>query len=64
MALHQFLRCDQWPGHADRRRVGHGQIQPGAGDDRPGAVLVGDDGVELDLREGRLFASPAPATRG
>ena len=29
-----------------------------------GAVLVGDDGVSLVARGGRLFASPAPATRG
>lgn len=29
-----------------------------------GAVLVGDDGVSLAARGGRLYASPAPATRG
>ena len=29
-----------------------------------GAVLVGDDGVVLDVREGRLVASPHPKTRG
>jgi serine kinase of HPr protein (carbohydrate metabolism regulator) len=29
-----------------------------------GACLVGDDGVALSTRDGRLFASPAPATRG
>lgn len=29
-----------------------------------GAVLVGDDGVALSARAGRLWASPAPATRG
>lgn len=29
-----------------------------------GAMLVGDDGVELDLRDGALWAAPAPATRG
>jgi len=29
-----------------------------------GAVLVGDDGVSLSARDGVLFASPAPATRG
>ena len=29
-----------------------------------GALLVGDDGVALSLREGRLCAAPAPATRG
>jgi len=26
--------------------------------------LVGDDGVQLTARDGRLHASPAPATRG
>ena len=29
-----------------------------------GAVLVGDDGVRLDVRGGALLASPAPATAG
>lgn len=29
-----------------------------------GAVLVGDDGVTLEERSGRLYASPAPATAG
>ena len=29
-----------------------------------GATLVGDDGVQLAARDGLLFASPAPATRG
>ncbi|MDE1914650.1 MAG: HPr kinase/phosphatase C-terminal domain-containing protein [Sphingomonadales bacterium] len=29
-----------------------------------GARLVGDDGVALEMREGVLYASPAPATRG
>ena len=29
-----------------------------------GAVLVGDDGVRLQAEQGRLHASPAPATRG
>jgi serine kinase of HPr protein (carbohydrate metabolism regulator) len=29
-----------------------------------GAMLIGDDGVLLDAREGRLFASPHPQTRG
>ncbi|MGB7655556.1 MAG: HPr kinase/phosphatase C-terminal domain-containing protein [Novosphingobium sp.] len=29
-----------------------------------GAVLVGDDGVSLEERSGRLYASPAPATSG
>jgi serine kinase of HPr protein (carbohydrate metabolism regulator) len=29
-----------------------------------GAVLVGDDGVALDLREGRLWASPPPNISG
>jgi hypothetical protein len=29
-----------------------------------GALLVGDDGVELDLRAGRLFARPHPNTAG
>jgi serine kinase of HPr protein (carbohydrate metabolism regulator) len=29
-----------------------------------GAVLVGDDGVALAVREGALWASPPPATRG
>lgn len=29
-----------------------------------GAVLVGDDGVLLEEREGRLFARPHPNTRG
>lgn len=29
-----------------------------------GAMLVGDDGVDLTARAGRLFASPAPATAG
>lgn len=29
-----------------------------------GAVLVGDDGVALETRDGVLYASPAPATRG
>ncbi len=29
-----------------------------------GAVLVGDDGVALCVSDGRLLASPAPATRG
>ena len=29
-----------------------------------GAVLVGDDGVSLDLRGNRLYASPAPAIAG
>jgi serine kinase of HPr protein (carbohydrate metabolism regulator) len=29
-----------------------------------GAVLVGDDGVTLDLREGRLWAAPPPNIAG
>ena len=29
-----------------------------------GAVLVGDDGVSVEERGGRLYASPAPATAG
>ena len=29
-----------------------------------GAVLIGDDGVALDLRGDHLWAAPAPATRG
>lgn len=29
-----------------------------------GAILVGDDGVALRMKEGRLYAAPAPATRG
>ena len=29
-----------------------------------GAALVGDDGVSLERRADRLFASPVPATRG
>lgn len=29
-----------------------------------GATLVGDDGVSLDHRDGRLFASPAPNIAG
>jgi len=29
-----------------------------------GAALVGDDGVSLERRDDRLFASPVPATRG
>ena len=29
-----------------------------------GAVLVGDDGVSLEERSGRLYASPAPTTAG
>ena len=29
-----------------------------------GAVLVGDDGVTLDLRDGRLWASPPPNIAG
>lgn len=29
-----------------------------------GAVLVGDDGVALQRRDGHLWASPAPATAG
>ncbi|WP_239804503.1 HPr kinase/phosphorylase [Croceicoccus hydrothermalis] len=29
-----------------------------------GAVLIGDDGVMLDMRDGRLWAAPHPATRG
>ena len=29
-----------------------------------GADLVGDDGVSLRVEDGRLLASPAPATRG
>ncbi len=29
-----------------------------------GAVLVGDDGVALEVRGGRIWALPAPATRG
>ncbi len=29
-----------------------------------GAMLVGDDGVALAAMDGRLFASPAPATAG
>ena len=29
-----------------------------------GAMLVGDDGVTLAAMDGRLFASPAPATAG
>ena len=29
-----------------------------------GAVLVGDDGVTLTARDGRLFASPPPNTAG
>lgn len=45
--------------------------QPGSGKSRlalllidRGAVLVGDDGVSLEERGGRLYASPAPATAG
>lgn len=45
--------------------------QPGSGKSRlavmlidRGAVLVGDDGVNLEERGGRLYASPAPATSG
>ena len=45
--------------------------QPGSGKSRlalllidRGAVLVGDDGVSLEERGGRLYASPAPATSG
>jgi serine kinase of HPr protein (carbohydrate metabolism regulator) len=41
---------------------------PGSGKSRllidRGAVLVGDDGVSLEERSGRLYASPAPATAG
>lgn len=29
-----------------------------------GAVLIGDDGVNLELRAGRLFASPPPRIAG
>lgn len=29
-----------------------------------GAMLVGDDGVDLEARDGRLFAAPAAPTRG
>lgn len=29
-----------------------------------GAALIGDDGVSLDLSEGRLLASPPPGTAG
>jgi HPr Serine kinase C-terminal domain len=29
-----------------------------------GAALIGDDGVSLELREGRLLASPPPNTAG
>lgn len=29
-----------------------------------GAILVGDDGVALDLRDGHLWASPPPHTAG
>ena len=29
-----------------------------------GAVLIGDDGVSLDVRDGRLLASPPPNTAG
>lgn len=29
-----------------------------------GAILVGDDGVDLEARGGRLVAAPAEATRG
>ncbi len=29
-----------------------------------GAALIGDDGVRLDVRAGRLFASPPPYTAG
>lgn len=29
-----------------------------------GAVLIGDDGVALEAENGRLLASPAPATAG
>ena len=29
-----------------------------------GAQLIGDDGIALELREDRLWALPAPATRG
>jgi serine kinase of HPr protein (carbohydrate metabolism regulator) len=29
-----------------------------------GAVLIGDDGVSLEARGGRLYASPAPAIAG
>jgi serine kinase of HPr protein (carbohydrate metabolism regulator) len=29
-----------------------------------GAMLVGDDGVDLHVMDGRLFASPAPTTQG
>ena len=29
-----------------------------------GAVLIGDDGIMLQLRDGRLYASPAPQIAG
>ena len=29
-----------------------------------GAALIGDDGIMLELREGRLYASPAPQIAG
>ena len=29
-----------------------------------GATLIGDDGIALEVRDGALWAGPAPATRG
>ncbi len=29
-----------------------------------GAMLIGDDGIALDIRDGMLWAAPAPATAG
>lgn len=65
MALHQFT-CVALNGRAMliAGASGMGKSSLALAMIDRGAVLVGDDGVELDLREGRLFTSPAPATRG
>lgn len=65
MALHQFT-CVALNGRAIliAGAAGMGKSSLALALIDRGAMLVGDDGVDLDLREGRLFASPAPATRG
>lgn len=65
MALHQFT-CVAFDGRAVliAGASGMGKSSLALAMIDRGAVLVGDDGVDLVLRDGRLFASPAPATRG
>jgi serine kinase of HPr protein (carbohydrate metabolism regulator) len=65
MALHQFT-CVALNGRAVliTGASGMGKSSLALAMIDRGAVLVGDDGVDLEMRDGRLFASPAPATHG